>query len=69
VVSNLNRSQEFLAGLGDKGLAPNQALGSLDALVQNQSMMLATNHMFMVLGAVVAMTAVGIWLMPRQAAG
>jgi hypothetical protein len=28
-------------------------------------MMLATNHMFLLLGGVVAMTAVGIWLMPR----
>jgi DHA2 family multidrug resistance protein len=65
LVGNLNRSQEFLARLGDKGMAANQALGSLDALVQNQSIMLATNHMFLLLGGVVAMTAVGIWLMPR----
>jgi DHA2 family multidrug resistance protein len=65
LVGNLNRSQEFLARLGDKGMAANQALGSLDALVQNQSVMLATNHMFLLLGGVVAMTAVGIWLMPR----
>jgi len=65
LVGNLKRSQEFLTGLRDRGLPANQALGALDSLVQNQSIMLATNHMFMVLGAVVAMTAVGIWLMPR----
>jgi MFS transporter, DHA2 family, multidrug resistance protein len=67
LVSNLHRSQDFLAGLGDKGFAPNQALGSLDSLVQSQSVMLATNHMFALLGLVVAATAIGIWLMPRSA--
>jgi MFS transporter, DHA2 family, multidrug resistance protein len=66
LVGNLNHSQEFLAGLGEKGLAANQALGSLDALVQNQSIMLATNQMFLLLGSVVAITAVGIWLMPKS---
>jgi len=30
--------------------------------------MLATNHMFLLLGLVVALTAVGIWLMPRSVA-
>jgi DHA2 family multidrug resistance protein len=66
LVGTLNGSDPFLADLGDKGLAPDQALGSLDALVQNQSVMLATNHMYVVLGAIVAMTAVGIWLMPKS---
>jgi hypothetical protein len=28
--------------------------------------MLATNHMFLLLGSVVAFTAVGIWLMPKS---
>jgi DHA2 family multidrug resistance protein len=69
LVSRLHHPQEFVAGLGDKGLPPNQALGSLDALVESQSLMLATNHMFLLLGGVVALMAVGIWLMPRQSAG
>jgi hypothetical protein len=51
--------------LGDKGLPAGQALGSLDRLVQDQSIMLATNHMFLLLGAVVGLTAIGIWLMPK----
>jgi len=69
LVSRLHRPQEFVAGLADKGLPSNQALGSLDALVESQSLMLATNHMFLLLGGVVALMAVGIWLMPRQSAG
>ncbi|HJT42014.1 MAG TPA: DHA2 family efflux MFS transporter permease subunit [Rhizomicrobium sp.] len=68
LVNDLERSQDFLARLGDKGLADNQALGSLDALVQGQSVMLATNHVFVWLGLVIAATAAGIWLMPKPAA-
>ncbi|HET7085347.1 MAG TPA: DHA2 family efflux MFS transporter permease subunit [Rhizomicrobium sp.] len=66
LVGRLSHSQEFLAGLGEKGLPPGQALRSLDGLVEGQSLMLATNHMFLLLGLVVAMTAGGIWLMPRS---
>jgi DHA2 family multidrug resistance protein len=66
LVGTLNRSQDFLDKLAGKGLPANRALGALDGLVQDQSIMLATNHMFLVLGAVVGLTAVGIWLMPKQ---
>jgi MFS transporter, DHA2 family, multidrug resistance protein len=66
LVGTLHRSQDFLDKLGDKGLPANRALGALDGLVQDQSMMLATNHMFLLLGAVVGLTAIGIWLMPRS---
>jgi len=65
LVGTLRHSQGFLDGLGEKGLPANQALGSLDRLVQDQSIMLATNHMFLLLGAVVGLAAVGIWLMPK----
>ena len=68
VVSSLRRAPDFLARLSEGGMAPGQALGALDGLVQNQSVMLATNHMFALLGSVVALTAVGIWLMPKPAA-
>jgi len=65
LVGTLRHSQDFLEKLGDKGMPLPQALGSLDRLVQDQSVMLATNHMFLVLGAVVGLTAIGIWLMPK----
>jgi DHA2 family multidrug resistance protein len=67
LVGTLRHSQDFLEKLGDHGLPANQALGSLDGLVQAQSIMLATNHMFLLLGAVVGLTAIGIWLMPKPA--
>jgi DHA2 family multidrug resistance protein len=40
---------------------------SLDQSVQSQAVMIATNHLFLIVGLVVAATAVGIWLMPRPA--
>jgi DHA2 family multidrug resistance protein len=64
LVGTLRHSRAFLEGLGDKGLPAGQALASLDRLVQDQSIMLATNHMFLLLGAVIGLTAIGIWLMP-----
>jgi DHA2 family multidrug resistance protein len=65
LVGTLRHSRDFLGTLGDKGLPAGQALGSLDRLVQDQSIMLATNHMFLLLGVVVGLTAIGIWLMPK----
>ncbi|HKU63833.1 MAG TPA: hypothetical protein VJQ06_02150, partial [Rhizomicrobium sp.] len=68
LVGTLRHARDFLEKLGDHGLPARQALGSLDGLVQAQSIMLATNHMFLLLGAVVGLTAIGIWLMPKPAA-
>jgi len=65
LVGTLRHSQDFLDRLGDKGQPANRALGTLNGLVQDQSVMLATNHMFLLLGAVIGLTAIGIWLMPK----
>jgi DHA2 family multidrug resistance protein len=67
LVGRLNASQDLMTRLEERGLGANQALQSLDGLVQSQSIMLATNHLFLVLGAVLALTAAGVWLMPRPA--
>ncbi|HEX4634962.1 MAG TPA: DHA2 family efflux MFS transporter permease subunit [Rhizomicrobium sp.] len=67
LVGRLHLSHDLMARLQDNGLDVDQALHSLDVLVQSQSIMLATNHMFLLLGTAVALTAAGIWLMPRPA--
>jgi len=67
LVGRLNFPHDLMTRLEDRGMGIDQALHSLDGLVQSQSIMLATNHMFLLLGAVVGLTAVGIWLMPRPA--
>jgi len=65
LVGILNRPENVLSQMQASGLTPDQSLYSLDNLVQGQSVMLATNHMFLIVGLVVAATAVGIWLMPK----
>jgi DHA2 family multidrug resistance protein len=65
LVGRLHLSHDLMGRLQDKGMDDNQALHALDGLVQSQSIMLATNHIFLLLGAVVGLTALGIWLMPR----
>jgi len=65
LVGRLHLPQDLMARLQDRGLDADQALHSLDGLVQSQSIMLATNHIFLLLAGVVALTAVGVWLMPR----
>jgi DHA2 family multidrug resistance protein len=65
LVGRLHLSRDWMARLQEHDQGVDQALHSLDGLVQSQSIMLATNHMFLLLAAVVALTAAGIWLMPR----
>lgn len=65
LVGRLHLSRDWMTRLQEHDQGVDQALHSLDGLVQSQSIMLATNHMFLLLAAVVALTAAGIWLMPR----
>ncbi len=52
------------AGLG---MSHGQALGFLDNLVQSQSVMLSTNHIFMAIGLLMALSVLAIWLAPKPA--
>jgi DHA2 family multidrug resistance protein len=65
VVGNLRHPQEVLAGIQGGGHSHAEAVRVLDGMVQQQSIMLATNHMSLVLSVVIAIAAVGIWLIPR----
>jgi DHA2 family multidrug resistance protein len=47
------------------GLAPAQAVRQLDALVQNQAVMLATNDSYLIFAAAMAFGSLCIWLVPR----
>jgi DHA2 family multidrug resistance protein len=61
----LNDPQGVLAKIRATGQTAQQALQSLDNMVQTQSVMLATNHIFQFVGAILLVTAAGIWLMPK----
>jgi DHA2 family multidrug resistance protein len=48
------------------GLHPDQVLGLLDRMVQTESLVLAINHSFFLLGFTFAGAAICIWLAPRS---
>jgi DHA2 family multidrug resistance protein len=65
LVGRLNNPTGALAQMQMSGQTPGQALRSLDGLVQGQSVMIATNQMFLVMGFLLAFTAAAVWLMPK----
>jgi DHA2 family multidrug resistance protein len=67
LVGALDRPESILARLENAGQSPGQALRSFDSMVQQQSVMVATNHLSLILAVIVAIAAVGVWLMPRPA--
>jgi MFS transporter, DHA2 family, multidrug resistance protein len=50
--------------LGAIGGGPNAQL-ILERLVQNQAVMIATNHMFLICAVCMALAAGGVWLTPK----
>jgi DHA2 family multidrug resistance protein len=67
LAGHLNSAQIVLKKFRSTGLSTQQALQALDNMVQTQSVMLATNHVFQIVGAILVVTAAGIWLMPKPA--
>ena len=62
------RGEEAIRAQVAAGLPPDQALHSADALVQGESVMLATNHVYLLLAAVLVVAAAFVWLTPRKRA-
>jgi MFS transporter, DHA2 family, multidrug resistance protein len=65
LAGKINDPQGILQKFRDMGQSAQQALQSLDNLVQSQSVMLATNRIFLFVGAILVATAAGVWLMPK----
>ncbi len=65
LVGSLYDPQGAIDKLKTTGQTAQQALRSLDDIVQSQSVMLATNHIFLIVGAILIATAAGVWLMPK----
>jgi DHA2 family multidrug resistance protein len=61
----LNNATNTLDTYVHSGLSDNQALRSLENLVNEQAIMLATNHVFLGCAAAFAVAACAIWLSPR----
>ncbi len=65
IAGALNNAPKALAQLHAAGQSTQQALMSLDNIVQTQSVMLGTNQIFSVVAVILACVSAGIWLMPK----
>ena len=65
IAGSLNNAPKVLAQLQAAGQGHQQALMSLDGIVQTQSVMLGTNQVFSVVAVILACVSAGVWLMPK----
>ncbi len=65
IVGQINHPADILAKLGGNAGHMGAARQMLDNIVDNQSVMVATNHMFLYIGLIVACVAMGVWLLPK----
>jgi DHA2 family multidrug resistance protein len=65
----LNNPNETLATIQSGGFSADQALQQLNNIVQQQAVMTATNHIFMVTAVVMVVSVGAIWLAPRPKGG
>lgn len=56
---------EHAKALAEAGFTPQQVTAQLDAILQNQAIMLATNHIFQLSVIAFAVAAAAIWLAPK----
>ena len=59
------RQDRAIADAAAAGLSPDQALHAADAVVQSEGVMLATNHVYLLLAATLLIAAAVVWLAPR----
>jgi DHA2 family multidrug resistance protein len=64
IVERLNGARS-VAEIGATGLPADQALWTLDRIVQSQAVMMATNDAYRIMAAVVAAISLGIWIAPK----
>jgi DHA2 family multidrug resistance protein len=65
IAGTLNGAGGVLDVLGHAGNSAAQAVRQLDALVQTQAVMLATNRVFFIVSFVFMSAAAAVWLAPR----
>jgi DHA2 family multidrug resistance protein len=65
MVGNLNNASGMVNGMMQRGMSHGQALSMLDSLVQSQAVMVATNHVFMIISILMTISIAAIWLAPK----
>ena len=65
IAGSLNNASKTLAQMHAAGQSHQQALMSLDSIIQTQAVMLGTNQVFGVVAIILACVSAGVWLMPK----
>jgi MFS transporter, DHA2 family, multidrug resistance protein len=65
LVAHMSDPSIVIGNLANAGLNTGQATGTIDRLLQQQAVMLATNRIFIVTVAIFAIAAASIWIAPR----
>jgi DHA2 family multidrug resistance protein len=65
MVDNLHNADVAVANLTAAGLSRMQSLGVLESTVQSQAVMLATNHVFLAISALMTISVGAIWFIPK----
>jgi DHA2 family multidrug resistance protein len=68
LAGNLHGAPDLQRSLQSLGLSAQQALGSIDNLVQGQAVMLATDHIFLISAVLFLAGAALVWLAPKPTA-
>ena len=63
----LNGAEGVIDKMTQGGMSHGQALGMIESIVQSQAVMVATNHIFMVIGALMTVSVAAIWFAPKPA--
>jgi DHA2 family multidrug resistance protein len=65
MVDNLHNADQVVGQMTAGGMSRMQALGSLENLVQSQAVMVATNHVFLAISALMTVSVAAIWFIPK----
>ena len=65
MVGQFDRSGEVTRSMLDSGMSLDSVRTTLDRLLESQSVMLATNQLFMLIAAILIIAALTIWLAPK----
>jgi DHA2 family multidrug resistance protein len=64
-VGRLNNADGLVSQMQASGMTHGQALGSLENIIQSQAVMLSTNHVFLAIAVLMAVSVVAIWYGPK----
>jgi DHA2 family multidrug resistance protein len=68
IVDRLNAANS-LGKISATGMPADQSLSTMDLMVQNQAVMMATNDTYLLMAAVAALLALTVWIAPKEKPG